>query len=276
MSKSFSPVRWVIPACVRLIAPAAFVLAVLGLGWSQDGLASLRLDNGKPNPVDSRSDSIPPDAERESGGRDVAPPRIDRELAERQLNGRACSVALQGLVGAIESPATTNTYELWGTLILASPPASGDLYIRVEGGPSQVLSAPFPAQIDIEIEGLYADGSVRQVSASFTDDPACQDAVAFQTPVGAGLILDQGYLVPSLSVPGPFNSPGFAGTNVANNLFVAGSAFDTSAVRIPISIPDKGLTAYTSFCTELGESVALATYNNEFVVQPLEFAARGT
>ena len=90
------------------------------------------------------------------------------------------------------------------------------------------------------------------------------------------MILDQDYVVPTLTVPGPFTSPNFAGVDVSNNLQVAGSPFNTSAVRIPIDIADKSLSNYTSFCTELGETIALETYNNEFVVQPLEFAARGT
>jgi hypothetical protein len=198
------------------------------------------------------------------------------ERGGRVGGGRACTLELQGLVGAIENPALTNTYELWGTVQITDPPATGDLLIRVEGGTTQIIEPPFAASEPIVVPGLYADGALRQVEAVFVDAPTCTTSVSFTAPTGAGLILDQGYVAPVLIVPGPFTSPGFAGQDLTNNLFSGGVPNDTSAVRIPFSIADKGMSDYTSFCTELGESIALATYTNDFRVSPLEASARGS
>ena len=105
---------------------------------------------GAPNRDESSSRHSP-------SGRDGADESSDHLV--HSSGPRACSVQLQGLVGAIESPATTNTYELWGTVSFSSPPASGELFIRVEGGPSKVFSAPFTSPLAIQVEGLYADGA---------------------------------------------------------------------------------------------------------------------
>jgi len=190
--------------------------------------------------------------------------------------GPGCSVELQGLVGEIDSPVVTNTYELWGTVLITDPPATGELLIRVEGGPSQVFTAPFSSPESIRVRGLYADGAARTVEAVFTDATGCTATLPFTAPLGAGLILDQGYLIPEVTVPGPFTSPNFAGLNVENNLFAGGVQNDSSAVRIPINVPDKSLTNYTAFCTELGEAVALETYLEDYRVSPVEFASRGS
>ena len=190
---------------------------------------------------------------------------------------RSCEISLDGLVGAMESPATTNTYELWGTLNISSPPASGELYVRVPGGPSQVFTAPFDPVLTVQVQGLYADGATRTVTASFTDDPACSDSVSFQAPEGAGTLFVQDTVLSNVTtLGGSLFQPNWAGANLTD-FFVAGLSNNTAAVRIPVNISSLSLSNYTTFCVELGETVSQsASYDDIFSIQPLEFSSRGT
>lgn len=211
-------------------------------------------------------------------------PSSEQPGASDQGGPRSCALDLQNLTSFFGNPADSNTYTLSGSLAITDPPASGELFIRVPGGPSQVLSAPFnDAVVTVNIPGLYADGATRNITASFTAAPGCTDSVSFTAPLTqSGPVLPQGVVIPTFSTgSGTIGSPDVAGAPAADlsTLFVGGINSPNAAVRIPVNLTlgTTVLANYTSFCVELGETVGLGlSYPNTFTIQPVEFTARGT
>lgn len=183
----------------------------------------------------------------------------------------SCSVALLGLSTSIGNPATDNMYRLSGTLTLTNPPSTGTLSVRVQGGPSRVITAPFSSTEPFTVQGLYADGAGRAVTAVFSDNPFCASSAAFTAPTGAGLVLSLGYAIPQLSYN---NSP--TNFRVTLGLIAPGASlgniptgtFDITTVDA--GNPSKVLTDHASFCTELSQTLGANTNYVRHAVAALE------
>ncbi len=185
----------------------------------------------------------------------------------------SCSIALSGLSTSIGNPATDNMYRLSGTLTLTNPPSSGTLSVRVQGGPSRVIAAPFSATEPFTVQGLYADGAGRTVTAVFSDNPFCYATAGFTAPTGAGLILNLGYAIPQLSFnDSPTNfrvtlglvAPGGSLGNISTGTF--------DITTVDAGNPSKQLTDRAAFCTELSQTLAANTNYVRHNVAALETA----
>jgi gliding motility-associated-like protein len=76
----------------------------------------------------------------------------------------------------------TNTYEINGSLTFANPPTTGNLTLTDCHGNNQVFNPPFTSPTNYNIGGINADGIPCNVTAIFSDDPACTIADNYQSP----------------------------------------------------------------------------------------------
>jgi len=197
----------------------------------------------------------------------------DGDRRDESVRGPNCTVAIQNLANAVGDLSLTNTFWLSGELTIFDPPLTGDLYVRVEGGPSQVFSAPFGATESFLIQGLYADGATRTVEAEFTDDAGCNDSTSFVAPTSTfSTILDLGFAIPDLSWD---NSPTNARTSfqlIGPNGSLGNIPSGTFDLDTPNANASKVLTNHAAFCIELSQSISANTTYTDYVVEPLETA----
>ncbi len=91
-----------------------------------------------------------------------------------------CNVSLTANPGFCDP--VTNSYTLTGVATLSNPPLTGTLTISVNGGMSQVFTAPFASSINYSISNLTSDGSTQMVMADFSADPSCQAMATYMAP----------------------------------------------------------------------------------------------
>ncbi|MEP0772905.1 MAG: hypothetical protein HRF46_00900, partial [Acidobacteriota bacterium] len=195
---------------------------------------------------------------------------------QRGGNGRVlitgvttCAVGISGL--STNLPTGGNMYRLSGTLTLTNPPASGYLAVRVEGGPSRIIPAPFPGSLSFSVQGQYADGAARTVTATFSANPLCGASSSFTAPTGAGLVLPLGYAIPQLSFN---NSPPNFRVTMALTVpsgplgNIPSGTFDITTTGSP------ALSDHASFCTELSQTLSANTNYTGHRVAALETTPR--
>jgi hypothetical protein len=146
--------------------------------------------------------------------------------------------------------------------------------VRVQGGPSQVFNAPFTSPQSFVIQGLYADGATQTVEALFSANPVCNASQNYTAPLGVGLNLPKGYVLPNMTYN---HAPaGFIGMNVSGMYDATGGPFSYGMYVFDVDIAAEGVTDHAGFCIELAEFFEASTpYFNEFTVAPLEVMARG-
>jgi hypothetical protein len=175
---------------------------------------------------------------------------------------------------------TTNTWQLWGEIVINDPPPTGDLYVRVEGGSSWVASAPFDTLAAFVIDGLYADGTARIIEAEFSDAAGCADSSSVNAPLtSSGLLFDLGYALPNLS----YDDSPLANARETLDMTGPGGAFGnipsgTFDLDATSANPARVLSGHAAFCTELSQSISPGTTydsaptSEQFIVRPLETA----
>lgn len=184
-----------------------------------------------------------------------------------------CSITIQDLATSFGNPTTNNTYSLFGNLVLSDPPATGQIAVRVQGGPSRFYDAPFDGTIPFMVEGLYADGATRVIEVEFSDEPTCNASTTYTAPdtdIGDPK-LPLGYRAPELNY-NQLNGETF-------DLFIPGMTdeSETTPSVFSLNIADQSVSEYAAFCMELEEPIFLDTnYTDQFVVIPLEDGLRGT
>lgn len=110
-------------------------------------------------------------------------------------------------VGACD-PATS-TYSITGTIVYIDPPATGQLIIEDDAGPSffdSFTPAPnFFSPTNFSITGIPADGLSHDLHAYFTDD-GCNYTISYTAPAPcAGCVTPAGTI--TTSTPNCYNSP---------------------------------------------------------------------
>lgn len=257
------------PICVRVLF---LVSSIIALGLSSNGMAvdqpfGAKREFSIPG-VDQPEQDLRQDEARDISGDDLSNPD------SRAGGGRACTIQLQSLLAVAGDMTATNTWQLRGEVLISDPPLTGDLFIRVENGPSSVLSAPFDATETFLIDKLYAEGSVRAVEAVFSDDAACVATTTVNAPVtSAGFLLNLGYTFPNLSYNDApllnaretFDMVGPAGA-FGN---IPSGTFDLDATS---ANPLRVLSSHAAFCTELSQSISANSTFNDFTVRAVETA----
>ena len=76
-------------------------------------------------------------------------------------------------VTAVPGPCNANQYSTTGQINVMNPPATGTLTVTDCNGNSTVINPPFTNPINYTITGQVADGNPCDVTAVFSDDPAC-------------------------------------------------------------------------------------------------------
>ncbi|MEE4330260.1 MAG: hypothetical protein V2J10_05280, partial [Wenzhouxiangella sp.] len=231
-------------------------------------------------PAKTKTEHSPPGVDQPvSGSREA----VDKgSPVSEPLSGgsRACSVQLQALNAVAGDLTTTNTWQLWGEVVINDPPPTGDLYVRVEGGSSWVASAPFDNLAAFVVDSLYADGTARTIEAEFTDAAGCADSSSVNAPLtSTGLLFDLGYALPNLS----YNDAPVVNARQTLNMTGPGGTFGdipsgTFDLDATSANPRRVLNNHAAFCVELSQGISAGTtYGSspaadQFFVRALETA----
>ena len=81
------------------------------------------------------------------------------------------------------SACTGGTYSTTGQVEFTAPPSTGQLIIEDCNGNQDVYNAPFTSPVNYTINGQTADGAPCDVTAYFTDQPACTQTINYNAPV---------------------------------------------------------------------------------------------
>ncbi len=169
----------------------------------------------------------------------------------------------------------SNTYTLQGSVSFTNPPTTGTLTVSVQGGQSQVFTAPFTSPINYSISNLYADGTSRTVTTSFSA-ASCPSSKTYTAPasVGTGLA--------SFPLNSAISSITYDGIPVYYEAYVTNLHYPVDSPGgqpkypglMDLDIQPQGLTNYTGYCVEKAQSIPSPS-TNAFTVQPLEVITRG-
>src|SRR5690554_1147164 len=92
-----------------------------------------------------------------------------------------CDIDITAAPGTCDP--TTNNYTLSGEVTFSDEPATGTLIIEDCNGNSTILTAPFTSPASYTISGIDSDGATCNVTAHFSDDPACTvTSTDYQSP----------------------------------------------------------------------------------------------
>jgi hypothetical protein len=243
------------------------------------GANNLTLSNiggaGQPDVRDSDGTLVGNDAEVTVMTTDIAVAGANNHNFDFGFGPAACTIGLTA-TPTLCTGNNSNTYTLSGNLTFTNAPSSGTLEVSVQGGSSVVFYAPFSSSMNYTIDGLIADGVIRNVTASFSAQPTCTVSTTFAAPTATGTgfytfplnsVLSDAYYGKSphkFAYVENFYFPGFTDPDG-----LEGEAFD-------LDLSPQGVTNLAGFCAELEEPMGGTThYNNKYQIIPLENVTRG-
>jgi len=95
---------------------------------------------------------------------------------------------------------TTNTFDVTGSLEFDSPPTTGVLTLTDCNGETSTYFPPFVSPLTWSLTGITPNGSVNcDVTAQFSDDPACNITVAYNHPQDCNCPVDAGSFTPTIA-----------------------------------------------------------------------------
>lgn len=90
----------------------------------------------------------------------------------------------------------TNGYPVSGVVQTSNVPTTGQLIVESCYGNQAVFNAPFPATINYNLTGLWADGQACDVTVYFTANPSCTNTIPYTAPAACGCGAQAGTYAP--------------------------------------------------------------------------------
>jgi gliding motility-associated-like protein len=128
--------------------------------------------------------------------------------------------------------ASTNTFDVTGTINTYAPPNSGTLTITSSCGGSTVINPPFATSTNYTLTGVPATGTPCTVTASYSADPLCTFSVTINAPAPCNTVPCA--ISSVIATPGPCDA-------ATNN-------FDLSGTITFSNAPSSGSLTVTSSC----------------------------
>lgn len=142
---------------------------------------------------------------------------------------------LQADIGACDF--TNNAYDITGFVEFSNAPTTGQLIVETCNGQQAVFNAPFVSPLNYSILDITSDGAACEVTAYFTSDATCTNAVAFIAPEPCVCAVSAGTFIASTN--GDTNNPSYLCFNdelsiTSNNDFLfSANIFDDDTLYNP-------------------------------------------
>lgn len=142
---------------------------------------------------------------------------------------------LQADIGACDF--ANNAYDITGFVEFSNAPTTGQLIVETCNGQQAVFNAPFVSPLNYSILDITSDGAACEVTAYFTSDATCTNAVAFIAPEPCVCAVSAGTFIASTN--GDTNNPSYLCFNdelsiTSNNDFLfSANIFDDDTLYNP-------------------------------------------